>query len=732
MRQILIFPGVFALKNHAAAWAVLICALTISVLSLPNLSFEEDVTKSFSSDSKYSLEYEKFVDELGFNPRDIIVFVESNSPFQIEDIHELRDLSLEFELADTVASVYSLDTVSFSPNHAIYSDEYLISEGMDIGQFRKRLSQLQKTEIWSPISSDLKSAIFVLSLEGSVNGIDLSHILEDLRSIVQKYGGEKLHYSFAGEPLVGPDLISALKHDLIFNCIAGFLISFILSAVIFNNNKLVLISALPTVFGSIAALSIFPILGFSISILSVVIPILVLVLTLANCVHLTMQFHDQSNVNNSADSILNTVTSVGPACALTAVTTSLAFIAISITDNGQLQEVGIIGALSILVGYVIAIMSFVLIAQHPGFQEQTDSNSVRFSIPPSLSSWILSRSRLIYLSCLVVFVFSAITIANLKPWFLLDQILPTNSEVRITNQKIVSKFGGFHKIWTEFDTSAEFDIRSEEGWDKLEMLTQTIREAAPDYPVISLSNLLGDEGNIHSPMSDESLEKLPKQLLNQLYSQDKKLTRVITVVPEAMQNETTLLLQDRLEKATIEAGATKNIGMPIVMRHESVAVIHQLMVGLVLAIVVSVMSAALYFRQPRLILVLVVPNTLPLMVSAAALNFLDNGHLVPTALLALTVAFGIAIDDSIHLVNRYAIEKTHGVSFEKSIKLAIEKTGRAMFITTIIICSGMFVTMLSSFETVSLFGELLIVTFITAIAADIFLLPNLLKIMETR
>ena len=163
------------------------------------------------------------------------------------------------------------------------------------------------------------------------------------------------------------------------------------------------------------------------------------------------------------------------------------------------------------------------------------------------------------------------------------------------------------------------------------------------------------------------------------------------------------------------------------MRHESIAIIDQLGLGLLIACLVSTVVIAGAFRGPSLVLVFLGPNIIPLVVAAAALHVLDTGHLTPTVVLALTIAFGIAVNDSIHCVTRYRLELERGLDRRSAVAAVICGTGRVIMLTSLLLSASMLITQFSVFEPVRLFGQMMIISFVLALVADLFLLPAFLK-----
>ena len=702
-------------------------ALAVCLVFLPQLRFEDDISKSFLSDSSHYEDYTELISTLGFFPRQVVVLAESSNPFGLPEYESLRELALEFELADAVSSVVSVASARFPANHAQFPDAPVLPVVLNVIEIEKRLKDLNEAEFIVPVSADRRSALFVVSLTGGVSEQSFPSVVGQLRAVAQQFAGTNLQFSFTGEDLVGPEMIGALQSDLVINTLVGSGLAFVLALLMFGHLNLVLIAVLPALTATLFSIATFTILDYPVTVLSTVIPILIIVLGLADSVHLTLKFRDGDPELPVRMRARNAVVTVGPACALTSITTAVAFAAIGTSGNRQLKEFAVVGSVSVLLTYVAVIVCFALLACFLGRRKPRFKQRTPLDISTRWAGWVLDNSKRIYIVSAGIGIVTVIGLTGVHPWFNLDENLPTSSVVRITNQKTAKAFGGIYRIWSEIDVSGENAIDTEAGWKRLVALTEAIETAAPEYPVASLATLSRWRGQPDRVLSDEQLDNLPTEFLAQLHSKADGIARVITIAPEAMLDDTTLEIQRRIEQSAVNSGATRNVGLPIIMRHESVSVIRQLGIGLGIACLISVVIVAGFNAWPMLALVLVVPNALPIAVAAASLALTHNGELTPTAMLALTVAFGIAIDDSIHFVNGYLAEFRNGASVQQALQLSIQKTGRAMLMTTVLICTGLMVTMLSSFETIRLFGGMLILTFVTAFLADILLLPCLMR-----
>lgn len=255
-------------------------------------------------------------------------------------------------------------------------------------------------------------------------------------------------------------------------------------------------------------------------------------------------------------------------------------------------------------------------------------------------------------------------------------------------------------------------------------MVDALTDLAGNEAVLSTVNVarwLGVEGR---PTSDD-LALVPDEVLAQ-FRPDEDITRIFVSVPEPMRSEDAAILFDTLYDTAKAGGAARIYGLPSLMRQEAVSLISQLSLGLVIASLGATFVVAVAFGSLRLFPLLLVPNVLPLMVTGASLHIWASGQLSPTAVLALTISFGIAIDDSVHFLNRFIEARARGDSPHAAVLSATGSAGQIMVLTTVLLTFGLAITMISGFFPIRLFGGMMIITLWAALLFDLLLLPALL------
>ncbi len=697
-----------ALRWPKLASCLLLAFMALVGASLPSIRFDDDINRVFLSDSPISQAQIAYRDEGAGGSSTVLAYVRAERAFTAEQLSQLRDVTLDLEFLDGVLGIASPFALRFPPTkdapkgRPVFGAQISETFGDDLAEFSALGTGLPRF-----INPEHTAAMIAIKID-----LAAAPIADQLGLIVEEFdriNAAGLRVSFTGEDVISLEIVTGLKSDLIALNLWGSLLVGFAALVLLRDLRMVLLAVIPALSGAASVLALSVWLGFPINVLSNVIPILILVLGMADAVHLA------GHVKATGDSARDTVLRIGPACALTAITTALAFACIMVTSNEQLFEFAILGALGTLLAFVVVITAFALLAL---VIKPSSRPSPRFAsgLAGSLAQLGAGAPRVVIGAALAVLAISTIGFQQTKAWFPLYQNLPRSSETAKINDALARDFGGVFQMIVEVDA----------GWERTRALVADLREVAGPEAVLSevaISNWLGLEGR---QPSIEDLSAVPVDLVEQLRPSSGG-QRIFVSVAEPMRDAASLAQFDMLYRIARDGGAARIFGLPTVMRQEAVSLISQLSRGLVLAAFGATLVVAIAFGALRLFPLLLVPNILPLMVTGASLHLWAAGQLSPTAVLALTIAFGIAIDDSVHFVNRFFEARRRGESAQAAVGFATRSAGQVMVLTTVLLTFGLAVTMLSDFFPIRLFGGMMIITLWVALLFDLLLLPALLS-----
>lgn len=704
--------GLVAYKFPKFAAVCLFALIALIGLSLPKVTFDDDIHRVFLSDSILSNSQRAYEQEQSPTLSTVLVYVTAPTAFTADNMTSLRNLSLDLEFLDGVTAVASPFVLRWPPDEDAPSGRPVFAPEIS-NDFAKDLTDFGNLETGLPTFLNSQRTAMLISISVNIEQTSIAVAVAGISAEIDRALPAALSAKITGEDVISNEIVSGLKDDLIALNLWGALIVSLAAIALLRDLRMTLLAVVPAAIGAAGVLALSVWLGYPITVLSNVIPILLLVLGVADGVHLAGHVKADGTVHSA-------LRKVGPACALTALTTALAFASITLTGNAQLFEFGVLGALGTLLSFAIVIVTFALLGRVLPLSPKPVPHFTK-GISEKLSTLGVARPRLTVVACIILLAASSWGFTQTKAWFPLYQNLPNNSATLETNDAISESFGGVFQMIIE--TGAD--------WRQTRDLVQRLEDLSGPTTVLSEVAFARWLGHPDVRPSQDELGTLPPALVSQLRAPG-GASRIFLSVPEPMRNEQTLKKFDALYEAASAAGADRIIGLPTVMRFEAVGLIEQLSRGLVAAALGATLLVALAFRSIRLIPVLIIPNVLPLMLTGASLHIWAQGTLSPTAVLALTIAFGIAIDDTVHFLSRYAEGKADGNTAEQAVRTAAKSAGQVMVQTTLLLTVGLCVTLFSGFTPIRLFGSMMIVTLWAALLVDLLLLPALLTWRKNR
>lgn len=698
--------GLVALRFPRIATLCLLAALVFVGASLTRLSFDDNIHRVFLSDSPLSQAQRAYEAEKSPPFSTALIHVTSPDALNAEHMTTLRNLSLDLEFVEGVTAVASPFVIRWPPTAQAPSGTPLFGNPIDPA-FADDLASFEALNTGLPTFLNDTLTAMLISVSINTEKTTLATAISDIRAELDRALPAGLSANLTGEDVISTEIVTGLKDDLIALNLWGAVIVMLAAFALLRDVRMALLAVLPALIGAAGVLALSVVLGYPITVLSNVIPILLLVLGVADGVHLTAHLKENGTLRGAIEN-------VGPACALTALTTAVAFASIMLTGNAQLFEFAVLGAIGTLLSFAFVIVTFALLGRViplPAYPLPQISSV--FSHRLTATGAALPRTTVA--TCVLILIVATWGFSQTKAWFPLYQNLPDNSATLATNDALSDDFGGVFQMIVE----------STGDWAQTQNLVAELEAVSPPMTVLSEVNFARWLGHTDDPPTTGEWETLPQALVDQLRS-GSDTARIFVSTAEPMRSDESLTQFDRIYDTALAAGAQTVIGLPTIMRQEAVNLIDQLSRGLVVAALGATLLVAVGFRSLRLVPILIIPNILPLMVTGASLHLWAQGQLNPTAVLALTIAFGIAIDDTVHFLSRFHSARARGQTSAEAVTTAGKSAGQVIVLTTLLLTMGLAVTLFSEFSPIRLFGGMMIVTLWAALLIDLLLLPALL------
>jgi uncharacterized protein len=587
-------------------------------------------------------------------------------------------------------------------------------------------------------------------------------IVTEVAEVADEVLGSHEH-ALGGIGIIYSGLNLITQHDFGLFLGLGYLVIFVVLGWLFRSWRLVLATIGVVTVGTLVALGVYGYAGHQLNMVTVVLPTLIVVLGLADAIHMPAAFVREREQNPEADrhtQAANALRKVFVPCLLTTVTTMAGFLALSSSPMAVIRHLGIYAAIG--VGAAL-LASLVLMAWALAGQPQ-DWRFPRHRLVDGILDGVeglLHRKR-------PLLIVLTLALCGLAGWGATTVVadtytigyLPDDHRVVTDHQAIEERWGNY-SLLDFLVRPADPDARVDSP--ELIEATHCVEQKATELPAVS------DGYGLHSvyrrsaevlgiPVADDV--PLARDLVAQLgllleiqgfewirdepefahnalapvMTEDGTLGRMTLVGGMMSAKEVDTLLADVREIAAEcagDAGTIEPAGYPpLYARIVDYATSSQIRsFYIALGIIFCLMLA--WLRSPRLALVSLVPNVFPVLVMLGVMGAMQIRLDIATATVA-AIVIGVSIDDTVHFLLHWREAERAGKSWEEALHSTLRGAGAPAFLTTLLLVVGYPVMMLADVKTVVAFGLLTTVAAIAALFGDLVLLPLLLRVVHRR
>ncbi|HSM64563.1 MAG TPA: MMPL family transporter, partial [Gillisia sp.] len=497
-------------------------------------------------------------------------------------------------------------------------------------------------------------------------------------------------------------------------------------------------------------------LHYKITILTALIPPLIIVIGIPNCIFLINKYQQEIKKHgNQAKSLQRVITKVGNATLLTNLTTASGFATFILTDSQLLREFGVVASINIIAIFVLSLLIIPIIYSYLKPPRDRHLKHLTKKWIGGLVDWMENMVRnhriAIYITSVSLLVASIIGIYTIKISGSILEDMPQNTAFYKDVKFFESEFDGVMPLEILIDTKRPKGVMKLSTLKRMNDLENFIQDIPELSKPISVNRLVkyskqayynGNPKYYQLPSSQERNFIMPyaKSLsseggLMQSYvdstGQYARITTFMKDVGTEKMEEIENDLLPQIKKIFPEDRYNVSLtGKALLFQKGTNYLVRNLIISLGLAIILIAGLMAWMFRSFRMIIISLVPNLLPLLVTAGMMGFLGV-PIKPSTILVFSIAFGISVDDTIHFLAKYRQElKAHNWKIKRSVYAALRETGVSMFYTSIVLFFGFSVFMISSFGGTVALGGLVSATLLFAMLANLLLLPSLLLSLE--
>ncbi|MFD0760554.1 RND family transporter [Lutibacter aestuarii] len=524
----------------------------------------------------------------------------------------------------------------------------------------------------------------------------------------------------------------------------------------FRSIRATFITLLVVSIGVIWAFGFIGLFRYEISVLMALIPPLIIVIGVPNAIFLINKYQQEVKKHgNQAKSLQRVITKIGNATLMTNVTTASGFATFIFTKSQLLKEFGIIASINILGIFILALLIIPIMYSFMPLPKEKHLKHLERKWIDAIVSWmesIVKNHRFaVYASTIVLIIASMIGVYMIRVSGSIIEDMPKGKQFFKDIVFFENEFGGIMPLEIIIDTKKENGVMNLSTLKRMDKLDETIDEIPQLSKSISVLNLVkyskqafysGKPKYYQLPNNQEKNWILSytknstdnSELLDNFVDSTGRYARITTFMKDIGTDKMEVIeerIQQKIEKEfPKEKYDVAMTGKALVFLKGTNFLINNLVVSLSLAILLIAIFMAFLFRSFRMILISLVPNIFPLLITAGLMGYLGI-PIKPSTILVFSIAFGISVDDTIHFLAKYRQElKANNWRIKQSVYAALRETGVSMFYTSIVLFFGFLVFTVSSFGGTIALGGLVSVTLLFAMVSNLLLLPSLLLSLE--
>lgn len=771
-----------------------------------------DNPKFIPDDDADNIAYAEFKKTFGDDGSVMVVGINDDKIKDLDFFNAWYDLTLDLDSTENIKQVLSITNLkelqkktsiqyfeedSFETS-IFHATEYVSSRPKTQAELDSVFDGLKDLRFYEGLlfkdSSDFslmaitleKSILDTKARVGFVNGLQ-----KKIETVCNKHDVE-VHFS--GLPFIRTKMSQMIKQELVRFTLVSMLLTSLILLFFFRSFPTLAFSILTVVVGVIWCMGILVLLGYKITMFIGLLPPLIVVIGIANCIYLLNKYHEEYRKhNNKMLALQRVISKVGRAVLFTNLTTAVGFGVFTLTGSSVLQEFGLTAFLALMAVFLISIILIPVLFSYlpPPKTRHTKHLDYKFlnNLIDKISSIVQTKRKLIYISTVIIVVTSIIGMSLLKNiGYMVDDISKTD-RLYVDLKFFEKNINGVMPFEIVIDTKKPQGISNVRTLLNIDLLERKLQEFSEFSKPVSVSQTMKflnqayydgdprryrppsvlDIGNIISAVpKDETNDGMVSSIVNDDNSKArvsvqmadvgsvriKELQSRVYEIADTIFNfkkntediftdsiieitlfdtlnqiyDTTYHSYQIVSYTPVDSNNRTEIsitGTSIIFLKGNDYLISNLLMSLLIAFVIISLLMASIFKSMRMILISIIPNLIPLLVTAGIMGFFGV-NFKPSTVLVFSVAFGIAVDFSIHFLTKYKMELKSSANIAEAVKKVQKEISTSMIYTAVILFFGFIIFIFSDFGGTIALGLFTALTLFIALLSNLLLLPSLL------
>jgi len=755
------------LRGKYIILAVLIAITSFLALQIKNVKFSTSEANLLPSDHPANVEYNTFLKIFGEEGNLIILAVKDSTIFEPEKFNNWNKLIhrlAKYPEVKTATSIADIKELVKDKKHKKFITKALFND--------KEKSKDEILAIKKELFTNLPfyENLLFNKQTGTIRGIvylkkDIVNTKKRIRFVLDKLIPEvtkfekqnNINVYVSGMPYVRTLNAKSIKDEMKYFIFGALFITALIFFFFFRSYRATFITLLTVIIGVIWSFGTIGLLGYKITILTALIPPLIIIIGVPNAIFLIHKYQQEiKNHGNQAKSLIRVISKIGNATLMTNLTTAAGFATFIFTKSKTLNEFGIVASINIFGIFLLSLLLIPIIYSFMAIPKKRHLKHLEKKWINKVVDWmthtVKNHQLTIYIVTFILVIISIIGVYQIRVSGSLIEDMPKGKQFFKDIKFFEKEFGGIMALEVLVDTKRPKGVMKLSTLKKMQQIEDEIEEIPELSPPFSVLNLVkyskqayynGNPKYYQLPSKQEKTFLLSytknsntnKNILKSLVDSTGRYARMTTYMKDVGTEKMHLIeerLANKVKKFNKKGFDISLTGKALVFIKGTSYLVKNLFISLAIAIVLISLFMAWMFRSFKMILVSLIPNVLPLLFTAGLMGYLGV-PIKPSTILVFSIAFGISVDDTIHFLAKYRQElKANNWKVRKSVFKALRETGVSMFYTSIVLFFGFLIFTFSSFGGTIALGGLVSITLLFAMVSNLLLLPALLLSFERK
>ncbi|MEQ8910372.1 MAG: MMPL family transporter [Vicingaceae bacterium] len=751
----------FILRQRYFIIAILVLMTAFFGYKARDIKMSYEMAQVLPATDSTLIQFNSFQEQFGQEGSIMVIGVKDPQLYEVSNFQKwlllAKDLK-QIEGIDEVLSMASIFSLERNRKEREFTPKVLFET---IPQSQEAVDSLLEKAYDLPFfkgfiySEDKATTLMALTLDRNLldskdRGVLMGDLLEKVKTFEEE-SGLTVHYS--GLPYIRANNTSKVSEEIKLFILLAILITATILLLFFRSFRAMFVSMIAVLIGVVWAIGIQVLYGYEVTILTALIPPLIIVIGIPNCIFILNKYHQEyKRHGNQILALSRVIQKIGNAIFLTNTTTSLGFGTFIFTDSSILIEFGIVATFGIASVFLVSItlLPIILSFQKPPKERHTKHLERKWvhTVVNQLVNMVTGHRKAVFVVTIVIAIASIYGATLVKTTGNIADDLPRKDPVYLDLKFFESNFKGVLPFEVTIDAKKKGAATRLSTLKKIEELQEVI-SSYPEFskPLSIVEGLkfakqsyYGGRPSKYDLMSRQeqsfiapyltSSDGTAKDLLKSYLDSNRQVTRVTAQVADVGSNRMEELLTDlesRIDSIfPADRYDVQYTGTSVVWLKGTDYLVRNLFLSLGIAIVLIAIIMAFLFSSARMVVVSLIPNLLPLVFTAGIMGYFGIS-IKPSTILIFSIAFGISVDDTIHYLAKYRQELSmHSLNLREACLLALRETGVSMIYTSIVLFFGFGVFTASEFGGTVALGLLVSITLLIAMASNLVLLPSLI------